>query len=306
MDNKPEQLTGLAATLKSRDTEEWLDLVFYRPIGYRWALLFKFLHITPNTVTIASIILGVCAGVCFYPQDILINVIGMCLLVWANMYDSADGQLARLTGQKSELGRILDGAAGDLWFISIYAAICLRLTPEWGWSIWLLAAIAGASHTKQAAMADYYRNIHLFFLKGKSGSELAHSADQRKLYHTLSFRKEPLRKVFCFFYIRYTSGQEEFSPSFQKFFAALKTRYNENGQIPEELREAFLQGSRPLMKYTNILSFNTRCLALFISIAIDVPWLYFLFELSVLNLLLVYMVVLHEALSRHLIKKLHT
>lgn len=99
----------------------------------------------------------------------------MLLLIWANSYDSADGQLARMTGQKSALGRILDGAAGDFWFIAIYAAICLRLTPEWGIWIWLLAATTGFFHSKQAAMADYYRNIHLLFLKGKSGSELSHS-----------------------------------------------------------------------------------------------------------------------------------
>ena len=28
----------LASTLKSRDTEETFDLIFYRPIGYVWAL----------------------------------------------------------------------------------------------------------------------------------------------------------------------------------------------------------------------------------------------------------------------------
>ena len=160
---------GLEATLKSTDTEEWIDLLFYRPIGYRWALLFRRLGVTPNAITIASIFLGIAAGILFYYNDLLINIIGMCLLVWANMYDSADGQLARMTGQKSEIGRILDGVSGDFWFISIYVAICLRLTPEWGYWIWLLAAVAGFSHSKQAAMADYYRNVHLFFLKGKSG-----------------------------------------------------------------------------------------------------------------------------------------
>ena len=46
---------GLEATLKSTDTEEWIDLLFYRPIGYRWALLFRHLGVTPNAITIASI-----------------------------------------------------------------------------------------------------------------------------------------------------------------------------------------------------------------------------------------------------------
>lgn len=177
---------NLESTLKSLDTEEFIDIHFYRPIGYRWALLFQKLGISPNTVTIASIFIGIASGICFYPQDLTINIIGMLLLIWANSYDSADGQLARLTGQKTPLGRILDGTAGDLWFISIYAAICLRLTPQWGIWIWLFAATTGFFHSKQAAMADYYRNIHLLFLKGKAGSELSHSVQLKENYKKLS------------------------------------------------------------------------------------------------------------------------
>ena len=48
------------------------------------------------------------------------------------------------------------------------------------------------------------------------------------------------------------------------------------------------------MKYTNILSFNTRVIALFISLFLRMPWLYFVFELTVLNALLVYMIYKHE------------
>ena len=64
---------GLEATLKSTDTEEWIDLLFYRPIGYRWALLFRHLGVTPNAITIASIFLGIAAGILFYYNDLLIN-----------------------------------------------------------------------------------------------------------------------------------------------------------------------------------------------------------------------------------------
>ncbi|MGL5562718.1 MAG: CDP-alcohol phosphatidyltransferase family protein, partial [Tannerellaceae bacterium] len=31
---------SLESTLKSMDTEEFIDIHFYRPIGYRWALFF--------------------------------------------------------------------------------------------------------------------------------------------------------------------------------------------------------------------------------------------------------------------------
>ncbi len=292
--------TGLEASLKSADTEEWIDLLFYRPIGYQWALFFRKLGVTPNAITIASIFLGVAAGILFYYNDLLLNIIGMCLLVWANMYDSADGQLARMTGQKSELGRILDGLSGDIWFISIYVALCLRLTPEWSYWIWILAAAAGACHSKQAAMADYYRNIHLFFLKGKSGSELDNSVQQRAIFKSLSWKKEGFRKLYLWFYVNYTHSQESLSPAFQRFFSLLKQQYGET--IPKEIGDEFRIGSLPLMKYTNILSFNTRVIVLFISLLVNRPWIYFVFELTVLNGLLIYMVYKHEVWSNKLYK----
>ncbi len=302
MSNINKNKLSVEASLKSADTEEYIDLVFYRPVGYRWALLFNKMSISPNQVTIFSIFLGVAAGVMFYFNDLWYNILGMCLLIWANMYDSADGQLARLTGQKSELGRILDGVSGDFWFISIYAAICLRLTPDYSWYIWGLAALTGFFHSKQAAMADYYRNIHLFFLKGKAGSELDNSKQQRALYRSTPWKGNRVKRVFLWFYGNYTESQERFSPCFQQFFITLKEKYGEN--IPENLRQEFREASLPLMKYTNILSFNTRVIALFISLFIGMPWVYFVFELTVLNSLLVYMVVRHESLSCRLYKKI--
>ena len=110
-------------SLKSLDTEEHIDLAFYRPIGYMWACLAAKLGVTPNAITIASIFLGIAAGVAFYFNNMWINVAGMILLMWANSFDSADGQLARMTKQYSRLGRILDGMAGDLWFASILSLI---------------------------------------------------------------------------------------------------------------------------------------------------------------------------------------
>ena len=301
----PEERKLYADSLKSKDTEEWIDLFFYRPIGFRWALLFQKFGVTPNAVTITSIFLGTLAGILFYPQSLPINMIGMLLLVWANSYDSADGQLARLTGKKSELGRILDGVAGDCWFISIYFAIAFRLMPQCSFWIFLLGAVAGYFHSKQAMMADYYRNIHLFFLKGKQGSELDNSRQQAERYLQLSWKDDFVKKLFQFFYKNYTANQERFSPCFQRFFAALKAKYA-NGVVPLEIREAFRQKSLPLMKYTNILSFNTRVIVLFVSLFINLPWLYFVFELTILNIIFWYMIHQHENLSSELLEMINS
>lgn len=299
-DKKP----TLESTLKSADTEEPIDIYFYRPIGYRWALFFQKIGVSPNTVTILSIFLGVAAGVCFYYSNIWITLLGIFLLVWANSYDSADGQLARMTKQFSPVGRALDGFAGDLWFASIYIAICFRLFPVWGGWIWGMAVVAGFFHSKQASMADYYRNIHLLFLKGKSGSELDNSVELTEKYNKQTFKNNWFDKIYLFFYRSYTKGQESWTPSFQKMFALLKEKYGET--YPDEFRQEFRQKSLPLMKYTNILSFNTRAIALFISALIGLPWIYFVFELTVLNILLIYMVMTHEKICKEFTKEIES
>lgn len=286
------KIPSIESTLKSLDTEEFIDIHFYRPIGYRWALFFNKFDVSPNSITIASIFIGIAAGICFYFQDITVNIVGMLLLIWANTYDSADGQLARMTNKKTPLGRMLDGGAGDLWFISIYAAICLRLTPEWGIWIWILGAITGFFHSKQAAMADYYRNVHLLFLKGKAGSELAYSPALKEKCRQMSWKRDGIYKGFEDFYANYTVGQEKLSPKFQKMMNVIRSKYND--EAPEWFRSAFREKSLPLMKYTNMLSFNTRVIALFFSLFTGMPWLYFIFEITVLNCMLIYMIFTHE------------
>lgn len=291
------------ASLKSSDTEEWFDLIFYRPIGFAWALLCRKLGITPNTVTIASIFIGIAAGIMFYYNSVWINVVGMLLLMWANSFDSADGQLARMTKQYSRIGRILDGVSGDFWFISIYVCICLRETVtseffmSWPEVIWIIAVAAGACHSLQAAQADYYRQFHLFFVNGKEGSELDSSSPLKEKYASLSWSRDFMQKLTMMFYINYTRSQEKRTPAMQALRRELRARFGD-GEISPAFRADFRKASLPLMKYTNMLSFNTRCFALFASLLVRMPWLYFAFELTVLNIMLIYMVGRHERICK--------
>lgn len=292
------------ATLKSADTEEHIDLAFYRPIGYAWACLARRLGVTPNAITIASIFLGIGAGVAFYFNDLVINVIGMLLLIWANSFDSADGQLARMTHNYSRIGRILDGMAGDIWFATIYVAICLRevVTSDFfmqhNWVIWVVAVVTGLCHAKQAAMADYYRQFHLYFLKGEDGSELERASHLRERLAEMSWGRNFWSKLVLTFYTRYTENQEAWTPAMQRLRAVLSDKWQ--GKIPQAFRDDFRALSLPLMKYTNILSFNWRTIVLFASLFAQMPWLYFAFELVVLNALLIYMMCRHESLCRRL------
>lgn len=296
-------------SLKSMDTEETFDLIFYRPIGYGWALLAKKLGITPNAITIASIFLGVAAGVAFYYDNIWINIAGVILLVWADSFDSADGQLARMTKQYSRLGRILDGLSGDIWFAAIYIAICLRenVTSEFfsahHWVIWVVAVVTGVCHATQAAMADYYRQFHLYFLKGEQGSELESADALRKKLDEIPAKGNFWKRLVLKVYTNYTVNQEQHTRNMQRLRTQLKASFP-NTFASQSFRDEFRRLSLPLMKYTNILSFNWRVIALFTALFLRMPWLYFAFELTVLNILLIYMVIRHERICKKLTEKL--
>ena len=295
----------LEATFKSQDTEEWLDVHFTRPLGLLWANFFNRFNVHPNVVTVLSIILGAAAGVMFYYPDLVHTCIGILLLVWANIYDSTDGQMARMTGKKTRWGRILDGFADDVWFFTIYFFICLRLTPVWGVWIWLMAAVSGfVCHARQCQLADYYRNVHLYFLKGESGSELDSYERLREEFRALPWRGNLVWKVFLFSYGNYTRTQERMTPAFQALKRALAARFGR--RLPMRLRDDFRAGSLPLMKYANILTFNTRAIFLYAVLLLGVPWVYFVFELTVMNVLLLYLRARHESLCRRIHSQLDT
>lgn len=287
-----EQQEQYSASLKHPDVEETIDLWFYRPMGFRLALIGQKMHLTPNQITIASIFLGMACGVLLYPQMLWVNLLGIALLVMADVCDSADGQLARLTQQYSQLGRILDGAAGDFWFVTIYVCLCFRLMPEWGVWCWLLAVAAGGCHSVQSAMADYYRQFHLLCVKGQDGSELDDSTEVAQQYNQLRFCEDPVRKVFLWFYHNYTSTQERLTPKLQRLRS-----------LPFD-GKSIRPLTRPLMPIANALTFNWRAITLFVSVLVGLPWFYWVMEITLFNLLAIFMVWRHESICQRMISSI--
>ena len=286
------------ATMKSEDTESAFELYVTRTPGYLWALLFRALHVHPIMVTLLSIVIGASTGYFFYFDDLRMNLIGMGLLVWANWYDCADGQLARLTGQKTLVGRLLDGLAGDIWFFCIYLGLVLRMQQDFGWWVWLLMAFSGFyCHAQQTALADYYRNVHLWFVLGHERSELDTSAQETARIQQLGWRNgEWFERMYLLLYRNYTRRQERQTPQFQRFYARLRQEYGDN--VPKELRQRFRQQSLPLMPLTNILTFDTRVGVLFLSLLVGQPIIFPLFEILVLEPLRYYTRHRHEAFCR--------
>ena len=283
------------ATLKHSDTEETIDLWFYRPVGFCVALLGEKLGWTPNLISTIGIFLGICSGILIYPESLPINLLGFAFLVMADVCDSADGQLARMTKQYSRIGRILDGVSSDLWFISIYVCIALRYSDVMGFKIWLLCSLAGASHAAQGCIADHLRVFHLYFVNGNGIKELDTIDDIKKEYAQLSFRKEPVHKLFIYFYMGYTLFQQSVNPKMTAFRKRVLWRRD---LLMPEFCEVMRRLSFPSLKWTNALTYNWRAITLFVTILLGKPWLYPLVEVTLFNALLVFMVWSHEKIFR--------
>lgn len=287
------------ASLKSIETENIVDRAFYRPIGFRIARALRGTGVTPNMVTIVSIFVGAAAGYMFYHEDLVYTLCGILVLVLANILDCVDGQLARLTGIKSAIGRILDGFAGDIWFASIYVGFALRLSHEYG-TYWFfaLAVASGLSHLVQANITDYYKTLHLYFISKDKGSEFQ-SLEQVRMRH--KEMKLGINKTFYFLYRGYTLLQVKATPSLQRMLQSLHSKYGDD--IPENIRTEFRRQSRALMRYIDLLTFNGRTIIMFIVVLIGEVWIYFLYEIIVLNTVLLISMHKHEKMCESFIDK---
>jgi hypothetical protein len=99
-------------------------------------------------------------------------------------------------------------------------------------------------------------------------------------------------------YLNYTLEQELFSKNSIKLYNLAESNFNTN--IPESISSLYKKMNKPLVKYFNILTTNTRMIFLFIALFLKEPVLYFLFELTILNILFIYMVVKHEENSSNI------
>ena len=286
-------------SLKSWDTENLLDRYFYRPIGFKIALLLRPTPITPNAVTIFSIFVGVAACLMFYPEhNLLISLLGFALLVFANTLDCVDGQLARITGKKSQIGRILDGMTGDIWFFTFYMVMSLRLINNEGWGLWVFAitVLSALSHLYQAGMVDYYKTLHLHFIVGGINSEFEDTTTIDAKYKDMTWKKDGISKLFLKLYYFYTKNQELFTPQLKRYINKLNATYPTG--YPQNVKTSFREKSLKLMPALDAVTFNARSIVMLLTLLLNLPLLYFAVEILVMNPLLYFTMYRHEKMCK--------
>ena len=304
-----EAINDIRSSQKSRETEDYLNLVFTEPVGYLFTRFFIAIGFTPNMVSMLALIIGIVGGVLFYPKDFTLNLIGVLLEVLSIILDATDGQMARLTKQTSELGRFLDGCETVAAYSAMYIALGFRMMSEpipftdgilFGPWVWLLVLpCGGIFHASQCRMSDYYRNLHLYFLLGEEGSELSRSEELKERYAKLRENGSLWTRLYLVFYIPYTQDQEKQTPNLQ----VLLERIRQNGgEIPEEARRAFLPRSRRYMPIINMLTVNLRAYVLFALVLLGLHVWFFPFVILILEGFKIYMVYAYEKLAQELLQ----
>ena len=179
MDGIPERDTGwrgmigqYTKSLKGFVTEELISLLAYRPVGYLLLLPIKKTSISPNQITVFKLVLSVVGAFCLFFYSLLW---GGVLLLLSNILDHVDGQLARVKGLSSTLGKALDDASDYITFILYYFLATLALIKATGMpTMFFLGLAAGISSFFQTVIYDVYLNS---YAKNAPADELREEQD---------------------------------------------------------------------------------------------------------------------------------
>ena len=156
----------IRATFKPRDVEEPVDYWVNRPLASLLVKVLAPLPITPNQVTVLSGIVGSFSGIVIGTAPLHGSwqvPVGGLILYCSVLLDCADGQLARLRGTSSMLGRFLDGVVDAVPIAAAFFGFAVLLYRS-GYSFWAINVFgwaAGYSFKWQVHSYDHAKNIYL-------------------------------------------------------------------------------------------------------------------------------------------------
>jgi hypothetical protein len=207
-------LDGYKKTLKPLDVEEPVDVWVHRPLAYLLALALYPTPVSPNAVTMFSIICGLFAGVCLASRGLPHHMAygGLCIFLSA-VVDCTDGQLARMRKTSSNFGRMLDGSADGIVSMAVIAGGAVEIlrdhsrSPlEFGCFAVLIAitALTGAMHL---GSYDHYKNLFLRMTneKYREGEDMVTAVARRQ---SEGGKESALRRVVWWMYLSYCTTQD--------------------------------------------------------------------------------------------------
>jgi hypothetical protein len=274
---------GYWACLKPREVEETIDVWVHRPIAYLLAQAVYHTPVSPNAITVCSMLLGVAAfGYVLVGRLVLAGT----LVFLSAVFDCADGQLARMRGTSSALGRALDGLADGVVTVATVGGGIYLVWQKYGEPLPLgiaalalcaATAVTGSFHT---SLYDHYKNVFLRLTNTKYQSgEYLDTAEAQ-----VERRREgldPISWLALTIYLSYLKGQLGVARWFDPYLGV------ELGKLPpygDRVAALYREQSADCMRiWRGFFGFGSLIFGLAVSIALNIVEWYMLARLVLLN-----------------------
>lgn len=278
---------------RPKEIEELSNFYLLHPASHRLAKTLAKTSLHPNAVSLTGMFCGLFAAFFYYHYlSIEFVWIGFVLMIIWHIMDGADGHLARLTGKASASGKVMDGIADYTVYLAVYVALTLALIPIMGIKIIVITLLAAVSHIFQAAACERERETYLFWVYGNEQSTIQ------------TITEMPKNFILYYLYFAYIKTQNFLDVAKEtkttKGISTLSPLHQE--LISEKYKELYTK----YMHQWWILGANAHTGLLFIFALFQKPFYYFIFELSVLNAILLFLLLRKKKLDKKFLIFLET
>ncbi|HPR17208.1 MAG TPA: CDP-alcohol phosphatidyltransferase family protein [Candidatus Cloacimonadota bacterium] len=279
-------------SLKHMVFDETLTLYILRPIAFIFVKLFYPTKITPNQVSLMSILVGVIAGFFFAQGTHTSFIIAGCLYFLCLVLDCVDGMIARLKKNGTPVGRIIDGFADYVVGVAVYAGMGIGFSKGlvtinfWPYSPWILLVIGAVSHIFHAMIVDYYRVEFMSHGLGKVTSvweeQRIFTEEMKKIKH---MRGRWLDKILIAVYLGYSR--------LQIFRFKEQEKYN---------RRAYYKANKLMILLWFWIGPTAHIFVLILSAILFKPIIFFIYTIGLANIYLLVLWIIQVKIKQRLRK----
>ncbi|MGA0602092.1 CDP-alcohol phosphatidyltransferase family protein [Caulobacter sp. KR2-114] len=248
-------------------TNVWL----IHPISRRVVDVLERTPITPNQVSVASVVFAAAGAASFAALPWPFSAFaGLVLLMAWHVLDGADGDLARRTGRASPIGELVDGVCDHASQALVYVGL--------GWIVARNAGVTVAVQLALAAAASHFVQAN--------GYETGRKTYRRWVYGAAWMRQTQSQGGNIFQRLLgglYIGLSNLMAPGETGLEQALEPKIAEGGETAADVRAAYRRAQVFIVKRSGLLSSNSRTLAAFLAVLARHPAWFFIYEITVLN-----------------------